>query len=267
MKKFLFVFLILCIPCILSGVSAVAEPKIIHFWSYYNFPPFIQSLNPGQGLSFEFAELLSNPHKKSFNYAVEWVPRKRIDRMLEKKNEGIILWVNPVFFDDIKREKYFWTEPLLRDQQDFISLPAVSYEFDGSPDSLKGLLLGGIYGHRYFGIQAAIDAGEIQRHDVTSELQNIKKVLSGRIDVTTLPHSTMKFYEQKLKLTGKIHYSKKPLNTYSRHILIPRYMASIHTPIVQRLKKIKASGELSKLFKKYEVQRLQWNSGSEAFLY
>ena len=67
----------------------------------------------------------------------------------------------------------------------------------------------------------------------------------------------MKFYEKEMKLSGKIHYSKQPLNQFTRQILIQMSSKHIEDPLNSLLNKLKNSGELAKLFKKYGLQNVQ----------
>lgn len=126
-----------------------------------------------------------------------------------------------MFFSDIKREKYRWTDRVLEDEQSFVSRAKTPFIYNGAESLMKpDFILGGIRGHLYGGIQAEIDAGKIVRSDVSNAKQNIGMLLKDRVSTFLIPLTTMKFFELEMKLTHKIYYSPEPLNSYTRHILI-----------------------------------------------
>jgi len=57
--------------------------------------------------------------------------------------------------------------------------------------------------------------------DLTLE-QNIRKLLHDRIDVTTISKSKLDKKVGDMQLKGRLHISKIPLSSYTRHILITR---------------------------------------------
>lgn len=202
--------------------SHLASKEVITLWSYYDYPPFVTSMADKRGLSFDFVEMLNLfDDEQSYQYELEIIPRKRLDSYLKNGLKGAVLWVNPVFFGDTKREKFRWTERLLEDEQAFVSSSKTPFIFDGAKSLMQpGFVLGGIRGHLYGGIQDEIDAGKIIRSDVSYVKQNIGMLLKNRVDSFLIPSTTMKFYEKEMKLSHKIYYSPKPLNSYTRHILV-----------------------------------------------
>mgnify|MGYP005994053641 CR=1 FL=1 len=149
-----------------------------------------------RGLSFDFVEMLNLfSNNKNYQYELEIVPRKRLDSYLDNGQKGAVLWVNPIFFADQNQQKYRWTERLLEDEQSFISSSKTPFIDE-------------------------IDAGKIIRSDVSYVKQNIGMLLKNRVDSFLIPFTTMKYYEKEMKLSRKIYYSPKPLNSYTRHILV-----------------------------------------------
>ena len=202
--------------------SHLASKEVITLWSYYDYPPFVTGMADKKGLSFDFVEMLNLFNAdQDYQYTLEITPRKRLDSYLKSGRKGAVLWVNPVFFADVKRQKYRWTKALLQDEQSFISRSKTPFIFENAQSLMKpGFVLGGIRGHLYGGIQDEIDAGKIIRSDVSYVKQNIGMLLKNRVDSFLIPFTTMKYYEKEMKLSHKIYYSPKPLNSYTRHILI-----------------------------------------------
>lgn len=202
--------------------SVLQSKEVVTLWSYYDYPPFVISASDKRGLNYDFVEMLNLFEADSpYQYELKIIPRKRLDSYLNEGVKGAVLWVNPIFFADIKREKYDWTPRLLEDEQAFVSRVRTPFIYNG-PESLmaQGFVLGGIRGHLYGGIQKEIDAGKIKRKDVVNAKQNIGMLLKDRVSSFLIPLSTMKYYEKEMKLSHKVYYSPNPLKTYTRHILV-----------------------------------------------
>ncbi len=72
--------------------------------------------------------------------------------------DGLVVWVNPAWVGDPQRERYLWTFPVMRDTNELISSIDKPITYRG-PDSLKGLVFGGVEGYRYQGIDEAAAGG------------------------------------------------------------------------------------------------------------
>lgn len=190
----------------------------VEVWTYHLSPPFI--LDNEQGMSGAFVELLNSAPDNDgrFRFELVQLPRQQVDQRLVRKQPGILLWATPGFFSPAQTANGTWSQPLLVDCQDFVSLPDTSFEYAG-PDSLKGRLLGGVLGHRYAALEAAIDNGTITRLDAPTDLQNIQALLSGRLDALLIPRSTRLYYRKELHLRD-LYVSATPLYKFARRLLI-----------------------------------------------
>jgi len=205
------------------AVPSLANAKqVIKLWSYYEFPPFVISVAERNGLTYDFVEKLNLfEDTGEYQFEVEILPRKRLNAYLDSTMKGAVLWVNPLFFGDLKRKRYLWTNPILEDEQAFISRVQTPFLYTGPESLMKpDFVLGGMRGHVYGGIQKQIDEGKIIRSDVDKEKQNIGMLLKKRVNTFLIPRSAMIFYEQQLNLTGKIYYSPRPLISFTRNILV-----------------------------------------------
>jgi len=213
---FLLTLMVLLLSCPL-----LAKEKVT-VWSYYEFPPFVTSLLGKTGLSFDFVEMLNLfEDNDRYEFELKIVPRKRLDNYLANGNAGVVLWVNPLFFNDANKTRYAWTNRVLEDEQSFISRASDPFIFKNAKSLMQpGFILGGIRGHMYAGIQDEIDGGLIKRNDVNQEKQNIGMLLTDRVNTFLIPYTAMRYYEKTMKLSGKIYYSPKPLNSYTRSILV-----------------------------------------------
>lgn len=198
--------------------SVCGAQQRIEVWTYHFSPPFI--LDDAQGLSHAFVELLNNDSANNHRFRFELVklPRKRVDTRLARKRPGVLLWATPSFFTAAQAADGKWSEPLLTDQQDFVSLPDAPFEYE-NPESLHGLVLGGVLGHRYEGLETDIASGAIKRQDVQGDLQNLEKLLSGRISTLLIPRSTLLYYSKEKQLRD-LYVSNTPLYQFARRLWI-----------------------------------------------
>jgi polar amino acid transport system substrate-binding protein len=211
--------LLLLLLCLLPP-SGYAQREVLA-WTYHLIPPFILDRDNQQGLSYDLLELFNlHPENRGrFRFRLVYQPRKRLDLNLQRRQVELLLWVNPVFLDAAHCARSRWTPALLQDQQEFLSRAGQPFDYDG-PASLHGRTLGGVLGHRYQPIEADIDRGLIQRKDVLQGEQNLNKLLSKRLDLILLPRSTALFYSRRMGLNERLHFSAKPLNSFSRHLLL-----------------------------------------------
>ena len=211
--------------CLLSFTSVRAE-KAVTLWSYYRFPPFVTGEQ--KGLSYDFVRLLNRYSEGLYQFNLQLLPRKRLDKLLSEGAQGTVLFVHWSWMGDKEQSRYLWTPAFLLDRNEIIYHRNNPVFYDGSADSLKGLTLGGVLGRRYKGIDPLVDNGEITRVDVSGEDQNIYKLLHQRIDVTTMPASMFFYLRQQLDSERELLSAQKPMSEYSRHILVSKELHEVH---------------------------------------
>ncbi len=208
----------LCLALLASLSLPLHATERVEIWSYNLSPPF--HLSDGQGLSSALVDLL-NQHAANdghLDFFLHELPRKRLDLNLQRGRPGIVLWATPRFFEPASVEGMRWSAPLLLDRQDVISRRDAPVEYDG-PQSLLGLRLGGVLGHRYPELDEQIAAGRIHREDVQSDLQNLEKLLAGRLDVVLMPRSAWLYYSQNGVDAEQLYLSSRPLYPIERRLL------------------------------------------------
>ncbi|WP_407295982.1 substrate-binding periplasmic protein [Stutzerimonas zhaodongensis] len=223
--------------CALLLILALLSPicgaqQRVEVWTYHLLPPFI--IKDGEGLSHAFVDLLNNDpsNRNRFHFELVELPRKRVDLRLARKRPGVLLWATPSFFTAAQTASGKWSEPLLMDQQDFVSLPVAPFEYK-SPESLHGLVLGGVLGHRYEGLEEGIASGAIRRQDVHNDLQNIERLLTGRITTFLIPRSTLLYYAKE-KTLSDLYVSQKPLYQFARHLFMADTLGEAVTRYLDR---------------------------------
>ena len=209
---------------LLLSVPALGET--IRLYDYHQHPPF----NTGgeAGLSHELVKYLNEKLGGEPRIELWLVNRARLAlEMSDPDFDGLVVWVNPAWVGDPQRERYLWTFPVMRDTNELISSIDKPITYRG-PDSLKGLVFGGVEGDRYQGIDEAAAGGELVRHDAKKVKINLDLLVRGRIDVTLVPGSALAFFTHVPAYEGKLFVSPFPQSSYTRHILVPRSRADLH---------------------------------------
>jgi len=216
MRVWFWLWLLLSVPAL----------GTIRLYDYHQHPPF----NTGgeAGLSHELVKYLNEKLGGEPKIELWLVNRARLAlEMSDPDFDGLVVWVNPAWVGDPQRERYLWTFPVMRDTNELISSIDKPITYRG-PDSLKGLVFGGVEGYRYQGIDEAAAGGELVRHDAKKVKINLDLLVRGRIDVTLVPGSALAFFTHVPAYEGKLFVSPFPQSSYTRHILVPRSRADLH---------------------------------------
>jgi len=132
----------------LSGLSFnVQASKVIDVWTYYSSPPFSLSSDQHSLTQVLFRELSSRSEGR-WTFKVSYLPRKRINLNLGKDRQGIVVWTNPLWFNDKEESKYSWTNRVVWGRNEIVSLKGTPVEYEGAK-SLIGKRFGGVLGHHY----------------------------------------------------------------------------------------------------------------------
>lgn len=198
----------------------------INVYTYHNHAPFI--LEDNKGLTYDLIKQL-NKNSKDFKFNLKVVPRSRLNYILKPwinktcmkkkcKNNWIVLWVNHKWgFGKDSLENFSWTS-LFKDSNAIISSNTNKIEYK-NPSSLMGKTLAGMAGHKYVGIDDLVAKGFIKRVNGSSELANLKVILSNRADVTLLAKSAFDYYLKTNEELKNLYVSKKPHQEYLRNIM------------------------------------------------
>lgn len=236
------------VMCLFFPVSGSAQ-KVIPVWTYYDFAPFI--IEEGKGLAYDFVEMLNTYAKGSYRFELTVYPRKRIDAKLASEEQGIVLFVHWSYMGDKEKTKYLWGPILMHDQNEIVSRADRKIDFDGTAESLKGLTFGGVLGRRYPEFEEAMKRGDIKRDDAHGEEQSLRKLLAGRIDVTTIPKPVLHYFIQSMKLEGKLYVSPTPRSTYTRHLLITKGLQAEHEFLTRFVQESSDTAKWQEMMAKY----------------
>ncbi|MEJ6476855.1 transporter substrate-binding domain-containing protein [Pseudoalteromonas piscicida] len=219
---------------------------------YHNKPPYITNLEASQGLYFDIAALI-NAHHSDITVEVRFVPRKRLDKLLEKKDfKGFVFGVNPAWFDDKKKQKYLWSSPLIFDTDEFISHVDQPFEYY-HPSSLSGNYIGTMAGYYYRHLEQAKEYSNIRRVDVNSEQALLEMVIKKRVNIAIVSRSTTEYLSAKHGWRDKLHFSQTPHETYYRAVLAPKKLQAEFDSLEKVLESPKFKEQLARLLKSYHL--------------
>ncbi len=243
--------IILTLAFLVFSSPLTAKDKIlVPVYVYHLKPPYILDIENETGLYYDFSRYLSHKSERYEFYTI-YLPRKRVDIYLNRKMvDGILLGVNPTWFQDQARKKYLWSTPVFYDQDEIISLATKPFEYLG-PESLIDKSLGGVLGFYYQGIDSLVSQGKIKRKNAHSETSVLKMILSKRVDLGIVSRSTYLYLSTNENWEDKFHLSLKPHDIFTRHVLIPHKNKAIYDHITPLLSNIKDDPEWQRILKKH----------------
>ncbi|MFQ2024894.1 substrate-binding periplasmic protein [Aeromonas veronii] len=220
MKVWFWLWLLLSVP---------ALGETIRLYDYHQHPPFNTGVDAG--LSRELVKYLNEKLGGEPRIELWLVNRARLAlEMSDPAFNGLVAWVNPAWMGDPHRERYLWSFPIMRDTNELISNSEHPITYRG-PDSLKGLVFGGVEGYRYQGIDDAASRGELVRQDAKKVKTNLELLVRRRIDVTMVSGSSLSFFIDSEHYRGKLFISPFPQSSYTRHILLPKSRPELHATL------------------------------------
>ncbi|MGM9514719.1 substrate-binding periplasmic protein [Roseateles sp. DB2] len=192
--------------------------------SYYDYPPF--STGPGQGLTRALLALLQDragPLLPPLHE--ELLPRRRVAALVGRSDWiGLVPWVSPAWFQDPDQHRFIWTDPLMQDEDLVVSLKSQPVDYQG-PASLRGLTLGGVFGHVYPETESLVKAGEVQRLDSFSQEACLRMLLMGRVHVIFMSRSGLAGWRQRVAgFDARLHLAEQPRQRYQRRLLLSPLM-------------------------------------------
>ncbi|EAT11351.1 transporter substrate-binding domain-containing protein [Bermanella marisrubri] len=229
MKITLFAWLVALFYCF--PITLRAEPvQPIPIFEYHTFPPMIVSESRESGLTFGFARLL-NRSSKQFNFQVELQSLPATLSRLKNGEPAVVLFVSPIWFDDIQREKYLWTEPVYQLRDEVVSRKEVAFEYQG-PESLLGLTVAGIEGYTYSDLEPLVQQGRAKRINFANDKEVLKALMRNKeIDIAIVNSGPLSFYRNTMTLNERLHISELPQGEYPVRILVSKALPSVFSYI------------------------------------
>ncbi len=251
MRKYPLRLLILIISLFISTASAGENKRLVPVYVYHQQPPYIIDFSLQSGLYFDFVKRL-NTLSENYHFEVTSIPRKRAERMLDNHSmDGILLGVSPKWFKDKKETKYLWSSAIFNDSDEVVSLKNKAIEFT-NPESLTGMVVGGVRGFYYYGINELVTAKKAKRIDTVNEPNLFTMLLKQRVDVTIISKLTFHYMVKKNDWQNNFYLSAIPHDIYERRILVPRNMEKVFQPLQNLVDKVKQDNRWQKNISRYQ---------------
>jgi len=242
MKKIILIVLFL----IFQSSNTLAEKIKINVWNYYLTPPFYD--DEESGLAADFVQLL-NELATTYEFELRSIPRARLNFYLSKQHQGIVIFVNKLWMTDENYIQYLWTPAILFDQNEVISLVENKVNYK-DPESIIGLKFGAVRGRDFKPLNPYFISKAIKRIDVNREEQILKLLIKGRIDVTSLPRTSINYLCQSLGLKGKLYFLPQYLYSFSRHIIVTPSLEKVHLALLKVVSKLNENLRWQSILKK-----------------
>lgn len=225
------------------------SPKVVTVYSYHLKPPFIIDKTAAFGLYFDLLSLVSD---QRFEYQLTYVPRKRINKLLENDDlQGVVIGVSPHWFSDSDETKYLWTNSFLEDKDEIISHTDKPFEFSSA--ELGNKSMAAVRGQFYVQLTHAFENGQLERFDTESEENIIDMVHRQRVDFGVVSRSTLDYLVNKNNNVKAIYISTTPHEEYLRHILVPHQFADVASHLNKRLESKLQTKEWHEVLQRYAL--------------
>lgn len=178
-------------------------------------------------------------------FALRFQPRARLERDLKAGQlRGAILGVNPVWFNDAERQRYYWTDPIFHDRDLVISRRNDPFQY--GQDSLVGRTVCYVRGYFYDGITQWVRSGDLTLFPVPKEDVIFHSLDQSRCDFGIISESMYAYLRQTGEVVNEYFIADQPQAEYDRMILVPlnqpalfhelqQYLQHIKTPDVKRV--------------------------------
>jgi len=260
-----YIWLTLLLICFDLWGASPPQRKVMYLYTYHYMPPYVINSSEKIGLLYDI-EHFFNTHQQTYQFSVSYIPRKRLNYLLNSDQfEGMVIGVNPIWFQDVKKTKYLWSEAFINDQDEIISHSNNPIEFS-SKEALIGKSIGGIAGFRYHTVDTLVADGLMTRIDTANESQLINMLLKKRFDCAIVSRATTIYYQQLLNAYTPIYFSSKPHDTFTRHIFAPKQLQAEFETVISLVKQLNADPAWQNKMQQYQTYLLPEtplpNSGS-----
>lgn len=244
LRWLLTVYMLIC-----AAFCYAEEPVIIVSNDY---EPYSSSKNNGSGVILDIVKQAFDEVHLKVEY--EFYPWKRCEIYL---NRGIAFAAAPYFKTEERLLKYNYSDPLMYVfQRFFYNKEKFPKEFEWKKlEDFQGYIMGGVRGYWYI---PAFEKAGLEIELVTSDLQNIAKLILQRIDFTVVTEVTglRLLREHYPKEMDKIGVLDKPESVEEFYLLISRTYpdsAEITEKFNNGLKMLKEKDSYRKILQYYNI--------------
>lgn len=231
-----------------AGICSGAEK---HITSAANaWPPFLDPDSPGKGLSIEIVKAAFAVEGYTFSHKfIPWA------RAVNEVKKGKIDVLPDTWYTGERSSFLMFSKPYASNQVKFIKKAGNPFEYKGM-ESLTGKKIGIILKYGYG--DEFMNAKNFTREGVSDFVANIKKLVSGHVDLTLEDEIVAKSILSKKApdLLTQIEFTQNPYSSNDLHVTCglanPRHEEIINA-FNKGLDAIKADGTLKDIFERYGV--------------
>lgn len=237
---------------VLASPLSAKVPVDVYY--YHAKPPYFieesKATDIGQGIYPDVVKYL-NEQSEQYGFRLTYMPRKRVEYLLdENRLNAPLIGVNPNWFKDPDKTKYFWSLAIFHDQDEFISLKTNPFNFT-KPSDLHGKTMIGIAGFYYVGLMQLISENKLKRIDTIGERQVFELLAKERADFGIVSGTTYQYYLRHADIDDIYHVSEVSQDSYERYIMLPKTIPEVAAHIQSLLEQPQGQAFLLALKSKY----------------
>ncbi|ABM27844.1 MAG TPA: ABC transporter substrate-binding protein [Desulfovibrio sp.] len=177
------------------------------------WPPYADPAHPAHGLTLEILSLALG--RSGYTVTMVYLPWVRAEQRLERG--GADLLIN-CWRTEARAKRYLFSRPFARNRLLFMQRAGESFVFAGQ-ESLKGKTVGTIRGYGY--TDAFMADTSIRREEVTNFKDNVRKLVSGRVDLIIEDELVARTQLEQLPadLAGQVAFIEPPLVTNDLYVV------------------------------------------------
>lgn len=242
----------LCAVLLCTQLAFAQQRQEVLLLTYHLKAPFIVDLGTQQGLYYDLAHYF-NQRSSNYWYKTEFVPRKRLNSMLDRPFPHVVVGVQQVWFKKYA-ERMRFTKPILHDSDVFISLQKKPIT-DVTPQGLSGKTLIGVQGYRYVELEQALNNAEILRVDTLQEEHVLDMLRLGRGDFAIISLSTLNYKFQQGEDKNLFYIADEPHESINRSLMFSSTDLSLQQELEELIASMPDDPQWLALLAKYNLDQ------------
>jgi len=250
--RFMIFSALFALATVAAGKPVLAAQEVI-LYSYYLEAPYITGEK--RGLNHDLAQYLNEKADGRYRFTVKILPRKRVDRLIERGAPMVVPWAAPEWFKDLKTESITWSKPYLQGAAVVVTNQNDPLVYK-NPASVKPRTVQGVVGYHYPGVDDLVNRGLLRRHDLES-YDHVFKLLAARAGhCTVVSQLTARYLIKELGLEGKVRLAEGYHSTFKRHFLIVNHSDEMTAFLDATIDEMAVDDAWRRLMRNYGLEEL-----------
>ncbi|RUO66947.1 amino acid ABC transporter substrate-binding protein [Idiomarina piscisalsi] len=243
---------------LLCSFPIAAQTKV--YVAAYDYPPYFSDILETD-LTRELIKCL-NAHQNNYEFVIEVIPPSaRYEALSEGGCCDVVFFESPVWGWEERGIPVDSTFPLVRGKERLVTAQKEGRS-QAFFNNFKGKSLAGVKGYHYLIAGELRSSNELKNNYAVyladSRITNIRMVLGGRIDLTTVNDELLAALEGSTQINIEdLLLAEKPDFVYDLHLLVGN-SKKIQASTLQRfLSELGRKGEIDRLFRRFNMERFQ----------